>query len=340
MSYGILSDIHFHRWSAFAHTIDDGFNSRLHNQLCAFEFACAEMFKRRALTCFITGDLFHVRGSVAPSVLVPVLDAFNGWSKKINFVIIPGNHDLEAKEASRHTSAVTALEPYAKVINSPDEMELDGKKFLLVPWIENIADLKNELSVRDNSNIDVVMLHAPIDGVLPGLPDHGLTAEWLEQTFPKATIFSGHYHHHKKLGERTYSVGALTHQTWSDVGSRAGFVIVQDDKVEQFETHAPKFADFSAVASVSGNYIRLTVTSSDPEKIAGVRDKLTKMGAAGVLVRSLPAPTTTREASVVKAAAVSLEESVNKFVESKGFEYPAETGVLCQKLLANVINPN
>ena len=41
-------------------------------------------------------------------------------------------------------------------------------------------------------------------------------------------VFAGHYHHHCSFEDgKVWSIGATTHQTASDIGTKAGFLLVQ-----------------------------------------------------------------------------------------------------------------
>src|SRR3569833_3315235 len=120
--YGVMSDTHNHGWSAFATVLPSGVNSRL--QIILDEtWRCAQEIKKAGGdTLYHGGDLFHVRGSIAPSVLNPTTDCYRAIIEDgIQVVIDAGNHDLEGKEAARVSSAITALEGVGcKVVNKPE----------------------------------------------------------------------------------------------------------------------------------------------------------------------------------------------------------------------------
>ncbi|ELV3683271.1 hypothetical protein P5767_005736, partial [Citrobacter freundii] len=80
MTFVAISDTHLHNWSQFAIPTESGINSRLLQILKAIEeAACAADYHAPAgvvPTVYHGGDLFHVRGSLTPSVLNAVLDFF------------------------------------------------------------------------------------------------------------------------------------------------------------------------------------------------------------------------------------------------------------------------
>ena len=73
--YLVMSDVHLHDWSAFSQ-VDNGVNTRLKIILREIVRAAGHLKKHGGDKIVITGDLFHVRGKLAPSVLNPVTDVF------------------------------------------------------------------------------------------------------------------------------------------------------------------------------------------------------------------------------------------------------------------------
>jgi DNA repair exonuclease SbcCD nuclease subunit len=344
--YGLLADLHKHAWSQFSTVLPNGVNSRLQGLLDEVQRAAQEVKAAGGRKLVFAGDVFHVRGSVAPSVLNPVRDTLNDIviGMDMEIVILAGNHDLEGKDATRLGSAITALEgPGIKVCNAISfDMDLN---VVLVPWIESIEHLKKELELAavatpvlangGAAKFDLI-IHAPIDGVIEGLPTHGLDAAWLSSLGFKR-VFAGHYHNHRCMthgdadshgvGE-VWSIGALAHHTWSDIGSRAGFLIVHDDKVIWRKSHLPEFVDLGKAAEycepdelplvVDGNYVRVRVDADKAKDAAAAREELLAMGARAVLVQAMPkAPVREGAVTASVVSGASLEASVTEFI--KGF---------------------
>jgi len=343
--YVVMADVHLHNWSSFSTIDEDGVNSRLKMLLNEIKRAVNFGRSKGAERLVIAGDLFHVRGSIAPSVLNPAIDTFQEIiDSGIQVVIIPGNHDLEGKNSDRLGSAVTALENAGCVIvHKPviwDEM-------FLVPWHDSVKSLQKVIEdiARDNeepgyiplSHYDLI-LHAPIDGVISGLPDHGLKPEWLAK-FGFKRVFSGHYHNHKKFDGGIYSIGALAHHTWSDVGSKAGFLVVTDKEVIYSASHAPSFIDITDKADpdeipilVDGHYVRIKTPVANSAMIQSVKDELTGYGAKGVVVQTVKAAVLKRENSAVTSgvqAGMSLVQSVSKYIE---LEYENDSNIASEAM--------
>ncbi|WP_374335322.1 exonuclease SbcCD subunit D [Methyloversatilis sp.] len=345
--YALMADVHLHRWTAFSSVEEDGVNSRLRILHREIRRAANEVRAAGGNRLIVAGDLFHVRGNIAPSVLNPTVDVFKeivDWG--IEVVIIPGNHDLEGKNSERIGSAVTSLEGVGcRVVNQP---EIIGDVFL-VPWFESIDDLKSLLdsfaSVRSDtvlSSLDLI-LHAPIDGVITGLPDHGLTPEYLS-SLGFRRVFAGHYHHSKYFGDGVYSIGALAHHSWSDVNTKAGFLIVGEE-VRYMASHAPSFIDLDERVKedeipllVDGHYVRVKVPVEGMEAVEAIRAELHEYGARGVIVQAVKAPVMQRQSSVTEsmAAGVSIQEGVTEFVRSQLFEHEEEVAKAALQILSEV----
>lgn len=351
--YGVLSDSHNHNWTAFSETSADGVNSRLQAILDETWRCAVEIKNAGGKRMYHNGDLFHVRGSVSPSVLNPTADTYKRIIEKlgIEIRILAGNHDLEFREANRSGSAVTALEGIGcRIVNETTPFSDD--KVIMIPWHQNVDELKKEIAqLIDDINGGMhshlhhdwtLMIHAPVDGVISGIPSHGLNSAYLG-TLGFKRVFAGHYHNHKDFGNGVYSVGALTHNSWSDLNSKAGFLIATDYEVKWFETHAPKFIEIDGsmnetdiILSSSGNYVRCTISpGSSQADIEGVRQFLMDNGAKGVVILSQKKILEVERAEVssIKAGA-SIETSITDYVNKLGVGDQTEVlNKLCLSIL-------
>lgn len=344
--FGVLSDSHNHDWSAFSTVLPTGVNSRLQMILDETKRCAEEVRKAGGKIMYHGGDLFHVRGSLSPTVLNPTIDCYRDIIEGgVKIVVNAGNHDLANKEADRVSSAITALEGIGcQIINTPTYY-LDD--MVVIPWIPDIAKLKEAIEYvapADRKDCDL-LLHAPIDGVIPALPDHGLTDKYLAGLGYRR-VFSGHYHHHKDFGNGVYSIGNLTPQTWSDVGTKAGFLICTPTEVKWFKSHAPGFVEIDGSTDpdeipliVDGNYVRVKINSSKAADIEAMRQFLMDSGAAGVTVLQVKDPTaatTVRAGGPLLKAGATLEQSINDFIKAKGFHRDVELAKVCQDILISV----
>jgi DNA repair exonuclease SbcCD nuclease subunit len=312
--YALVADVHAHNWSQFHKINTDGLNSRLASILSELERAARAAKAAGGDTLVVAGDLFHVRGSIAPSVFNPTVECFKRIvAMGIRVIIIPGNHDLEGKYADELGNAMQqlALIDGVDVIIKPCFI---GDK-VFVPWIEDLDELRKVMTDHVDADADLI-IHAPLNGVIKGLPDHGLDPVELAQLGYRR-VFSGHYHNHKEFVGGVYSIGATTHQTWSDPGTKAGFLLVYPDRVEFNESQAPAFVNIDAVseinpAAVAGNFIRLRLKDVEPDDLAAVKKRLSEDGALNWVDHCTKKREVTRGASSSKN--VTLEVSVANFV--------------------------
>uniref|UniRef100_A0AAU6W070 Calcineurin-like phosphoesterase n=1 Tax=Pseudomonas phage Nican01 TaxID=3138540 RepID=A0AAU6W070_9CAUD len=354
--YGVISDVHCHSWSQFSRINPDGVNSRLQDILDALEMAAKHVLNSEGDTLYITGDLFHVRGSVSPKVLNPVKNAFTKQTGKgLKIVVLTGNHDLESRDSEALSNACEALSPIPGVTIVSKPRIFHDDYVVMVPWYDSldtvrkhIADCIEEIEdLGDEAASYTLMLHAPVNGVLFGIPDHGFYAKELEK-LGFARVFSGHFHNHKQFEGEVYSVGALTHQTWGDVKSLAGHIIVDDTGVHHFKNNSPQFKDFdlgwdddTAAEECKGSFVRVRLGEADSDEIEMIRDHILGLGAIGCNVDAIPVPkgtATARPAPGTPApTAPTVRQSVTDWIRANSAaSTQPEVEKLCMDILTEV----
>lgn len=353
--FGIISDAHNHSWNQFSRILPTGVNSRLQNILDAEMDAAKAVKAAGGKTLYIAGDLFHVRGSVSPKVLNPTKDLFEKITGMgIEIRVLTGNHDLESRDSESLSNACEALSPIegVKIISSMTIFHDDN--MVMVPWYDNLDDVRKYIKAAieeiedlgDEASSYSLMLHVPVNGVLLGIPDHGFYWKELE-SFGFKRVFSGHYHNHKKFEGEVYSCGALTHQTWNDIGTRAGHMIVDDDGVTHTKSAAPEFRDYdiawdddTAAENCKGNFIRVRLGEADEDEITMIRDHIVGLGALGCLVQAIPVPkgtATARTATTATSKAPTVRESIGEWIRNNAAAMTAvEVEKLCSEIMLEV----
>jgi DNA repair exonuclease SbcCD nuclease subunit len=313
--YALVSDLHCHNWSQFSQIGSDGVNTRLRIILDELIRAAQTLKKAGGTTLRVAGDLFHVRGNIAPSVLNPTFATFK-WiceALEIDVEIIPGNHDLEGLHADELGNAMQQLDLIegVEVITKPTVCE-DGT--VMLPWIESLDELRKEAAKLKNPNADLI-IHAPLNGVIRGLPDHGLDPVEVSK-WGYRRVFTGHYHNHTAPMDGAISIGATTHQTWSDPNTAAGFLIVYPDRYEFHESQAPKFVNVDQpivdTTAVRNNYCRIRLQDVEADELDKFKADLKAAGAAGIVDHSTKKRPDTR--GVAAPQNLTLEVSVAQFV--------------------------
>ncbi|EHN3564082.1 exonuclease subunit 1, partial [Escherichia coli] len=181
-----------------------------------------------------------------------------------------------------------------------------------------------------------------INKAIPTMPDVGIDAQELKDIGFRL-VLSGHYHNHKEVIPGVISVGALTHQNWGDVGSLAGYMIVNPDgSFSHYETSAPKFINLEddvADDQIRGNYVRFRAVIENDEEGIKYQNILKTMGAKGVVCNFI------RKSSMMEGTASttetskidSLGESVSAYCKivhdtDGGFDL-SKLDILCQEIL-------
>lgn len=341
--YLLWSDSHFHNWSAFASETEEGLNSRLAIQLSEARRAYTMLKNEGGDTAIHAGDLFHVRGNLKPSVLNAVNDFFRDMADEgFETAILSGNHDLETNVSKSLTSAVSAVrrkgvEPVNYVATFPET------RTIMVPWHPGTVELMETLegimgSFPDYRQYDLI-IHAPVNDVLINIPNTGLNAETLGGLGFKR-VFAGHYHNHKSFCDgKVYSIGALCHQTWGDVESQAGFMLVWPDKVKFVASSAPQFvrlpvgADDEDMLICDGNYVRADIEDPTPARMEELRKYVMSHGAAGCTVRAIVKSKSVREKGSTVTAMDSLGESIYKYSKA---HYDEDVAQVCEDIFKEV----
>lgn len=335
--YMLCADIHAHSWSAFSTTNADGVNSRLQNVLDEMRRIEEVAVANDISAAIIAGDLFHTRGSVKPSVLNPIAKFLAG--SKIDWVLMAGNHDLEGDNCEWLGAAISALGGKNVIIVLEPTVNED-LGVVMIPWIADkqelamAIDATQDVCARGPDNYDLI-LHTGIDGVLDGMPSgHGWRPRELAD-FGFKRVFSGHYHNFRVLGtdDNVISIGALTHQTWSDVDTVAGFLEVRSGSWWHHASRAPQFMDLGDASDLSiyaGNFVRVRGLSLEESEIKDLRSALVEAGALGVSIEIAPKTAVVTRSGAAPSKAVKLEESVSVYVRDAVFSDPdaVEKGAL------------
>ena len=162
--------------------------------------------------------------------------------------IIAGNHD----EYFKDTYKVNALDEFVgdrydsiKVYSTPQEIEIDGCAFFLLPWITKSNEAESIAAIK-NTKATICCAHLELDGfeMQKGMiSDHG----WDTKRFENFEfVFTGHYHHRSSRDPIHY-VGAFCEHIWSDYNDLRGFVVF-DTQSRNTVFHRNPFRIFHMVA--------------------------------------------------------------------------------------------
>lgn len=346
--YVTLSDLHAHNWSAFSTTNKDGINSRLQIIIDEIHRAKNELIEEGGTLMILAGDLFHVRGKLPPTVFNPVLDCFEEVIKSgVRVCGISGNHDLESNEAEDLSSSMTALTKVGvEIFNKPNVIRHGPHQIAFIPYMNSVAELKETIVILKSGlgdpEITDLIIHAPVDGVIEGLPEHGLDPKWLGDAGYKR-VFAGHYHNHVDFKNGVYSIGATTHQTWGDTNSKAGFLLVDEDKVTYRAARSPAFYTLDDEVKmedvpllVDGNYVRVRMEIEKESDVQAMKDFVMENGAKGVVVHVLKKSASVSRTGATTKSGESLESSIGEYIKLSTYDRIDDLFGLCSSILSDV----
>ena len=153
--------------------------------------------------------------------------------RHINLHLIVGNHDTYF----RNTNIVNSLDGLRleenhqfHIYQEPTEIELDGTKFFMQPWICD-ENREHSLKAMEETNAQVLFGHLEVKGFEMHVGQYsqsGVDASMFKK-FDMA--FSGHFHHKSDNGN-IYYLGNQYQITWSDYKDAKGFHIFDTETRE------------------------------------------------------------------------------------------------------------
>lgn len=187
---------------------------------------------RDTRTLFVLGDVFNSRVSVNFMILQSVFDVFNKLSGLFSEIyVIAGNHDCYYLDNNSITSiSFLGTIPGVTVIESPMELDINGKKCLMFPWEHNP---ETAFEFIDGNNSDYLFCHMEINGMkyangqkIENNITHTLLSKYVH-------VYSGHIHKRQEHGNVTY-VGTPYQIDLGDIHDVKGFYILDKDFNEIF----------------------------------------------------------------------------------------------------------
>jgi DNA repair exonuclease SbcCD nuclease subunit len=277
MKLAISGDWHFHAYKENSVTVE-GKNSNLLRMGAVWTRMVDEAIAAECDVIAVVGDVFHVRGSIKPSVFVFIHHLMSDTAKRIPILFIPGNHDMEDYRGGATAIDTLCDIPNVYVAGKTSTITLRGIGFLCVPYHHNIAEMVVNIA-EASEDYQVVLMHQGIDNFKPSesMPNTGLTVESLQSFFGKELpVFSGHYHSSRRMGN-IYQVGAPMQHHFGDEGDERGFLIYDTEIGCSFHNlNAARFVTVGSKADIadlrSSDFVR--IKSSSASEAAKLRDKV------------------------------------------------------------------
>jgi DNA repair exonuclease SbcCD nuclease subunit len=182
------------------------------------------------------GDLFDNRNVIPINLLNYGMDVVEKISTIAPLHIIVGNHDLWSKSSSE----VNSIRPFkwipnVSVYDSPETIEYNGLKILMMPYIENRLDQID--IINSNKDCDYLFCHSDLNGCKMHLTSvaHKNSDKIDINDFKSfSKVMSGHIHLVQKNKNFTFC-GSIFQMDRNDIGDQKGiFVIDTNDGSEEF----------------------------------------------------------------------------------------------------------
>ena len=230
MKIAILNDTHFGARNDNAvialnqkKFYDDVFFPYLKENGIKTIFHLGDLTDRRKYINFVTANMMH-------ETLFKKCE-----EEGIEMYIIAGNHDTYYKNTNdvnslRQLYGHTSLQNLHLYWEKPVELDMDGCKIMLVPWICQ-DNYEASMEAMNSTKAQVLMGHFEITGFEMDkghLCDHGMD----RKVFQKFDgVYSGHFHQPSSHGNIAY-LGAQYEMTWSDHEQKRGFSVFDTDTRE------------------------------------------------------------------------------------------------------------
>ncbi len=182
------------------------------------------------------GDLFDNRNIIPINLLNYGMDIVEEISKIAPLHIIIGNHDLWSKSASE----INSIRPFryipnVKIYDKVSTFEYNGKKILMMPYIEK--RLEQIKYIDENRDCNYLFCHSDLNGCkmhLTSVAHKNSDKIDIENFNLFEAVYSGHIHLVQRNKNFTF-VGSIFQMDRNDYGDQKGiFVIDTEDDSEEF----------------------------------------------------------------------------------------------------------
>ncbi len=278
---GRKGNIHF--WNFFQKFYDDVFFPTLE--------------KEGIDTIIDLGDTFDNRKSMDYNTFNRITDNYFSRLEDYNVHMILGNHCTYYKNTNRINSPELLLDSYDNITiySEPTELELGGRTFLMMPWI-NQENREQAVELIQKGG-DIMVSHIEIEGfeVMEGMRFEGGFSRKDFTNFKR--VWSGHFHHRSKKGNIQY-LGNPYQMFWNDYKAVRGFHIfdTETDKLRFVENPYEIFAkvyyddtqsDYNKfdISDYANKFVKVIVEEKrDYQMFESLVDRLYNVGAHDVKI--------------------------------------------------------
>lgn len=184
--------------------------------------------KHKIKTIIDLGDTFDKRKEINFKTLEHSRKVFfdEVAKRNIDLHVIAGNHTVYYKNTNELSilTMLSDLYPNIKIYKEPTEIEINGSKLMLLPWI-NSSNYENTIKSLKETSATCILAHLELSGFVyqqGTMSTHGMSKSLFDNF---QMVLSGHYHSKSDDG-RIYYLGTQYDITWADYGERKYFHVL------------------------------------------------------------------------------------------------------------------
>ena len=208
------------------------------------------------------GDWFHSRSLLDTNTINVSLKLVQALAKDRKLYLICGNHDAYFKNTTDINSINIFKEcDNVKVIDKTEEIELNGQRTLLVPWLGDIQnysqggfdilighfDISSKYLIKSYIEEHSDELKANIESIKNLKSDslintasnqsNDLVGNFVELAKPNGVIYAGHIHQHKEFISKNRNfifIGSPYQQNLGEIDDLNGYYLLDTNNIKKF----------------------------------------------------------------------------------------------------------
>lgn len=203
------------------------------------------------------GDWFHSRSMLDNNTINVSLRLVSALAKRCRLALIVGNHDAYLKNSTDINSInIFRDTPNVTVIDRPEEVLVNGQRFLLVPWLSDMSKYSPESFDAMVGHFEISSKYlmqsyveehsaakasaadsAKVSAVLGKPKSADLIGNFVDLVRKGGTVYAGHIHTRKEFSVRDRDfvfIGSPYQQNLGDIGSDRGFYVLDESNTRKF----------------------------------------------------------------------------------------------------------
>lgn len=269
----------------------------------------------------LLGDLFDVRKHVDTWCLSWFKSMFieRCVNRGLRIHVLVGNHDAYYRESLEVNTPRLILSEWPdtfNVVDSPQELTIDGNTFLLVPWIAKSNKEQIESSIK-RSKAKYLCGHFEFNGFQMHRGSVAKTQHNHTGYGKFKKIFSGHFHTKSEKDNVLYT-GTPYETTWIDANDQKGFYSLDGDEISFIPNcHTfHEFIQYPEIRDIGKKFVKgIIEDTTDKKAIEKWKEKLLAFNPHGIKFQE--------KTQTVYASSVNMDKI--KTTEELIFEFIDET---------------